>query len=104
MKAGRGMNPSKLFKKDLDNPGDINEVKENIKVGIRIDPARHCISEQNASEKEAYFPGKLVSGLNTNNRKSQKSNNPKNQEEVMDIVGKSKYFISASVDIHRHTL
>lgn len=51
------MHPSGLLENDRDNPGDSNKVKEYIKVGKGIDPARYCISEQNASEKETYFPG-----------------------------------------------
>lgn len=77
-------------------------MKDETKVGKRIEPAKNCVSERDALEKKNYFPWKPVLGLNRKNRKSQKSKNQKKQEQIMAFIGKLAYCVSASVGIHLH--
>lgn len=51
-KSREEIHPSGGIQIDRNNPEDTNNVKDDMKVGKGIDPAKNCISERNATEKK----------------------------------------------------
>lgn len=67
MATKKCINHSRSLQIYWDNLDDTIKVKENMKVGKRIDPTKSDISEQNAPEKKHYLPGNPDLGLNRKN-------------------------------------
>lgn len=79
-------------------------VKDDMKVKKEIDPANNYIPEQHAPQKKTLFPGKPNLILNWEKRKSRKLNNQEKQGDIMAIIRKLAFLVSASVRIYSHTL
>lgn len=75
MGAEKEINPSRRLQMGWDNPEETIKLKDDMKRGKGINAAKSSISQQNAPEKERWFPGKPDSGLNSKNQKSKNSNN-----------------------------